>query len=226
MSMIWASQNWYSCFHLTLNRSINLCFESGSVEKQGPDDEVWPEICLGQEINSAFGQEMETGFLQFLKRKGWPNTVLGWDIIIPFHSHKDWDHACHPGFFWLLLAYQKSQIVTIHSFLDLQKMIPKTFYRFSESAFGELLDQFGEMILLILIQIYKSGVTNWLSFQNTSFTGPGVMPSYKPTRCGQHVASSDGSKMISHKINTCEIFKTLCRTLIYYEITRVQNSEL
>ena len=143
-----------------------------------------------------------------------------------FHSHKDWDQACHPGFLWLLLAYQKSQIVTIHSFLDLQKMIPKTFYRFSESAFGELLDQFGEMILLILIQIYKSGVTNWLSFQNTSFTGPGVMPSYKPTLCGQHVASSDGSKMISHKINTCEIFKTLCRTLIYYEITRVQNSEL
>ena len=28
------------------------------------------------------------------------------------------------------------------------------------SALGELLDQFGEMILLILIQIYKSGVSN------------------------------------------------------------------
>ena len=135
--------------------------------------------------------------------------------------------SCMPSWFPLIVAcLPKNQIVTIHSFLDLQKMIPKTFYRFSESAFGELLDQFGEMILLILIQIYKSGVTNWLSFQNTSFTGPGVMPSYKPTRCGQHVASSDGSKMISHKINTCEIFKTLCRTLIYYEITRVQNSEL
>ena len=45
-------------------------------------------------------------------------------------------------------------------------------------ASGELLDQFGEMILLILIQIYKSGVPNWLYFQNTSFTtSPGFMAS-------------------------------------------------
>ena len=81
-----ASQNWYSCFHPTLNRCINLCFEAGKCWKAGlgPRMKYGSAICLGQEISS------------------------------------------------------------------------------------ELLDQFGARILLILIQIYKSGVPNWLPAQNTS----------------------------------------------------------
>ena len=81
-----ASQNWYSCFHPTLNRCINLCFEAGKCWKAGLRLRMkyGSAICLGQEISS------------------------------------------------------------------------------------ELLDQFGARILLILIQIYKSGVPNWLPSQNTS----------------------------------------------------------
>ena len=81
-----ASQNWYSCFHPTLNRCINLCFEAGKCWKAGLRLRMkyGLAICLGQEISS------------------------------------------------------------------------------------ELLDQFGARILLILIQIYKSGVPNWLPSQNTS----------------------------------------------------------
>ena len=59
MMMLWAaSQNWYSCFHPTLNRRINLCFEAGKCWKAGLKDEVWIEISLGQKINSALWDEL------------------------------------------------------------------------------------------------------------------------------------------------------------------------
>ena len=94
-----ASQNWYSCFHPTLNRCINLCFEAGKCWKAGlgPGMKYGSTICLGQEISS------------------------------------------------------------------------------------ELLDQFGARILLILIQIYKSGVPNWLPSQNTSHH---YLPVSRPARAG------------------------------------------
>ena len=63
---------------------------------------------------------------------------------------------------------------------------------------SELLDQFGARILLILIQIYKSGVPNWLPSQNTSH------PISHVSRQARVVSMADEMipEMISQKTNT------------------------